>query len=453
MKKINFGRLVQLVVVYGVGLLISLMVLMSAGCGGGGGGGGDTSETTDEAYPPWDVPYAPASDAIADQNDFVYRLMRDVYLWYDKVPEGIDPAAFDSPEQLLDAIKYKTLDRWSFIELKSVVDAYYGEGQYYGLGIKLGYDQDNNVRIALVYPDSPADIHGLVRGDKILEINGQEVDDIDDVENNLQNINIIKIQKIDNTINSIVISNDYFTIPSVYTKKILTNNGKKIGYLMFLGFIEPAQNDLQNAFAYFQNEGIDELIVDLRYNGGGLVKIAKELGSLISGRGDDDIFYKYRYNNKYQLYNSPVRFTTYAESLHLNRIIFLTTEQTASASELVINGLKPYMDVITIGSTTHGKPVGMCRYEFADKVIYPITFSLVNVNDEGDYYDGISPVCSAEDELTVALGNATEDMLETALFYIQNGTCPPQTEALARAVSVEHKRVELKGFRQVVGAF
>jgi NADPH:quinone reductase-like Zn-dependent oxidoreductase len=174
------------------------------------------------------------------------------------------------------------------------------------------------------------------------------------------------------------------------------------------------------------------------------------LASLISGLDNSYIFAKFIHNDKYSDYNFDERFQSLTESVGLDRVVVLTTSSTCSASELLINSLKPYIEVITIDSTTCGKPVGMYPQDFCDKVISAINFEVRNANNEGGYFDGISPRCKAIDNLTVDLGNEAEDMLNEALYYLQNGDCSP-TEPMITNIKV--KELKLTGFTREIGAF
>ncbi len=232
---------------------------------------------------------------------------------------------------------------------------------------------------------------------------------------------------------------------------------------MFQSFIENSEEELNIAFKEFNDEGIDELILDLRYNGGGRLDIANHLASLITGNENkDEIFSKFQHNNKYSQLDSE---KVYKLSSPLNRLVgmsrifVITSEDTASASEAVINSLKPYFnnDVILIGTATHGKPVGMYSFKFYDLVLAPISFKVNNANGEGGYFDGIQPDCISEDDLSQVFGNEEEGSLEAALYYIEKGECPtvPAASAVRRrsVINKDENFNGLKGFRREIGAY
>jgi C-terminal peptidase prc len=386
--------------------------------------------------------------------------MKDVYYWYDKVPDDVNLNNYSSLEDLLETLKYSALDKWSYISSKEDDYNYFEEGQYIGIGIKLKYDDDNNVRISLVYKNSPAYNAKLQRGDIILSINGKSVDEIENQNlwssifgEDKEGVEVnLTVKKLNGNIENLSLKKDIVNINSVYLTKIFEIDNKKIGYLVFLTFIEPSYDELKQAFKTFKEEGIDELVLDLRYNTGGRLHIADELASLITVN-EDSLFLKFLYNDKYSEYNFYYKLYTLDESLGLNRVVVLTTSSTCSASESVINGLKPYVDVITIGSTSCGKPVGMNPVKFCDKVMSAITFEVKNALDEGEYFNGILPVCKANDDLNVSLGDLNESMLKEAVYYLVNDKC--STTILAKKIRpvFHEKKININGLKSQINAF
>ncbi|MFT7251483.1 MAG: carboxyl-terminal processing protease, partial [Flavobacterium sp.] len=220
---------------------------------------------------------------------------------------------------------------------------------------------------------------------------------------------------------------------------------KKVGYLMYNGFYSTYENELNNAFAYFQGEGITHLVLDLRYNSGGSVNVATKLASMITGQFSNQIFAKQEWNEKRMNYYNSVnpdallnKFTNTLSngnginSLSLTKIYVLTTQSTASASELIINSLKPYIDVIQIGDVTVGKNVGSItiydsptfRKENVNPnhkyAMQPIVLKVLNKNGVGEYSNGILPnVTFTENYGSLGvLGDNTEPLLNLALSYI-----------------------------------
>jgi carboxyl-terminal processing protease len=197
--------------------------------------------------------------------------------------------------------------------------------------------------------------------------------------------------------------------------------------------------------------GIDELILDLRYNGGGRTHVAGFLSELIAGdHVDEEIFVKYLHNDKFSDWDWVSEFSKPENALNLTRVVIITTASTCSASELVINSLKPFVNVVLVGTTTCGKPVGMHGYDFGDKHISPIEFQGVNALGAGEYFDGIVPTCSSDDDLTKLFGDSEESSLGEALHYLTQGSCTVKRTLKALA---PRKEIRLHGFRREIGAF
>jgi C-terminal processing protease CtpA/Prc len=183
--------------------------------------------------------------------------------------------------------------------------------------------------------------------------------------------------------------------------------------------------DLTSAVQTFVQQGASELVLDLRYNGGGDVATSRDLASLIAGaRVAGQTFVQLRYNDKNQASNQTYAFNAPSTSIpNLPRVFVIVTGSTASASELVINGLKPFMNVVLIGSTTYGKPYGFAPYDYCGTTYNAVNFDAVNSAGVGGYTSGFEPTCPVADDLDHPLGDPNELDLKTALGYISTGTC------------------------------
>jgi len=198
--------------------------------------------------------------------------------------------------------------------------------------------------------------------------------------------------------------------------------------------------------------GASELVIDLRYNGGGLVDVAVHLGSLVGGRRTEGlVFAEFRHNDKNTARDEILRFVEAAHALSLSRLFVITTRASASASELVINSLRPHLPVVVIGDATYGKPVGQYGFNFCDKVLAPVSFALVNADGQGDYFGGIAPDCRAGDDVEHDLGAGGEASLAEAFHFMRTGSCSAASLTTALRASVSPRQTT--GWQSVVNAY
>jgi C-terminal processing protease CtpA/Prc len=243
------------------------------------------------------------------------------------------------------------------------------------------------------------------------------------------------------------------TIPTVSATQVYSPDGREVGYVFFRNFVTPSYAALDEAFSEFRARGVRDLVLDLRYNGGGLVGVAQHLASLIGGpRTDGQVFAEYFHNDKNVARNRVMRFEPRSHALGLERLIVITTHDSASASELVINALKPFMPVFVIGSRTFGKPVGQYQVNFCDKTLAPVSFALRNANGEGDFFGGIPPSCPAADGLDHPIGDAREASLHEALTVVATGRCSGMQPAVLQREEREPATMPAKGWQSVVNA-
>jgi carboxyl-terminal processing protease len=245
------------------------------------------------------------------------------------------------------------------------------------------------------------------------------------------------------------------TQPSVGLTSVIDVGGRKVGYVLFESFIDTSNALLDQAFATFVSQGVTELVIDERYNGGGEVSVAQHLASLIAGNGfSGRNLGTLTFNDKHQNQNQSYSFQTVANALNLTQVFFITTQATASASEFTINSLVPYVHVVTVGSATFGKPVGENGFNVCTNVLYPITFKITNAAGHGDYFSGLPATCAAADDRTHALGDPAETSLATALGYVRHGTCGATAQAEAENAAERSLRPPPRyGWRQLVNAY
>ncbi|MEM9386522.1 MAG: S41 family peptidase [Pseudomonadota bacterium] len=425
MKRIVCGRRVTM-------LLGALGAAVLAACGGGGA-----------SAPTPDVEAQAGSCSDDDQKQFVLDVMRDIYFWVDDLDGNVDIDAFASPEALLEElVSVQPLDRFSFIGSAAADDAFFSDSQFIGVGLGLSTREDR-VFITQVFGDGPAAATGLTRGDELLRINGIDVADAlagdgigaafgDDAIGVMVELRARRTAS--DEITDEVLFKDLVTIEPIPASTILDLDGTPVGYVVFRDFVNPAFDALGEAFGDFAAAGVTQLILDLRYNGGGLISVSEFLGDLLAGGLAGSTYYSREHNDANTEFDFSVDFVDQANALTLDSLIIITTRGTASASELVINGVTPYRQVTLVGDTTFGKPIGQYGYEFCDKILRPASFVVANSLGNSDYYDGFAPDCAANDDLTRALGDPQEAMLSEALDVLRNGTC---TTPFAKAADAQ----------------
>lgn len=386
----------------------------------------------------------PSSCTTTSQNIWVRDQLNTYYYWYQFLPGNVSPANFTSPEAYLEAVRYRPIDNaYSYITSAAANAAFYDDSQFIGFGFRQAASE-SEITILQVYDDSPALEAGLSRGDRITHVNGQSVSAM--VANGTigsafgaTEIGVaadVTIVKPSGEQRSARMVKRLVTIPTVSSTRVVEVDGRRVGYLTFQNFVKPSVAALNDAFTALKAAGATELILDLRYNGGGLVDVAVHLGSLIGGaRTSGQVMINYVHNDKIgPLLNKTTRFNQAPEqALNLQRLFVITTRSSASASEVIINALRPYMPVTIIGDTTYGKPVGQYGLNFCDKVLVPVAFSLKNVNHEGDFFDGIPANCPAADDVSRQLGDTAEASFAEALTFIRTGACSARAEQAWRA--------------------
>jgi len=388
---------------------------------------------------------------------FLTRLMHDEYLWREHVGEARAEGADQSLNQLLDRLKYKERDRWSYL-VTAEEDRAWRKGIYRGIGVRWKED-GTSWTVAYVHPGSPAERAGVRRGDELIEINGLSLAEIEKTNQwgtaiRQDRENDLIFAKPDGARWSVNVRKQEMQVRGVFQRDVIRSPEQVVGYLVFNQFIAPSKLDLIEAFAAFRADGITELVLDLRYNGGGEVEVASVLAGLIGGsRTAGQVFARLKFNRRYGFEEAVVM--RGGARPGLARLVVITSGGTCSASEAVINGLRPYLEVITIGSPTCGKPVGMRSIPFRGYMIHPINFEVVNARNEGGYFDGLQPTCAARDDLRHALGDPREESLGKALYYLRHGRCPlqPQARRAGDRRTQTEREPGLTGFRQEVGAF
>lgn len=422
-------------------------------------------------------------------RDSVYLYTREDYYWSDAIPAyatfnpraisgSTDLAALTNEVNLLSQYKINPATsqpyeysansigtaKYSFIDGGGVAATLSGVSGDFGFGIF--YNTATDLRIKYVNPGSPADVAGIKRGYQITSINGSTAITYDGG----TNLNfVVNAYSNNNTISLVLTRPDGTTLtaslnvatythnPVLLAKVIDAGNGKKAGYLVFNQFVSPsvAGPKLDAAFATFKSAGITDLIVDLRYNGGGYVETAQYLDNLIApASASGKVMYNSYFNSTLQagketllknqvrkdasgksynyaqidfsLAGNVVNFGT-THPLALSNVYFIVTGATASASELTINNLRPYLNVQLIGTTSYGKPVGFFDININKYQLYVPEFETKNALGGGGYYTGMKPGTAdypgyyGQDDVTKDFGDPAEKLLANALSYISAG--------------------------------
>ena len=408
-------------------------------------------------------------------EDFIYRGMDEIYLYKPDIPELADDyfanddeyyeylVAWDSPADLFYSGMVASQDRFSYItdDYIELENSFSGISQTTGVDYRLyRFSNSNDVFgvVRYIVPGSNAEGTAIERGDLFTEVNGESLT-VSNYASLLSSPSVtftlaeINDNMVSNTGEEVTIATSEVTENPVLIQEVLEVEGLKIGYLMYNSFVADFDQQLNNAFAYFASENIEHLVLDLRYNGGGRVSSATALASMITGSYTGEIFAKQQWNEDYQNYflaTDPDRLFNYftdelqggtaLNQLNLTDLYVIGTSSTASASELVINGLKPYIDVYLIGNTTTGKSqASVTLYDSSNfgrtnanpnhtYAIQPLVYESVNADDIVVPYDGIDPDVEIEESLSNlgVLGDASEPMLAAAINAITGNTAAVQ---------------------------
>ncbi len=382
-------------------------------------------------------------------KDSALLYARDLYLWHSQIPATFNAQTYGDPNKIMEAIRTHSqepgfsapVDRWSFAyKQKDWNNVSSGISQDFGLNIFFRASDD--LRVKLVEKASPAGRAGIHRGWRITKINGSSnisTSNTDFLVKNVfeSNSTAFTFQKPDGTTSDITLNGATYQEHPIILDSVYTSNGKKVGYLAFnsfLGDTTEIYNNFQRLFSRFSSQNVQDVIVDLRYNGGGYVNVQEKLANyLVNAGGNGNIMMTQKFNDKYTKLNSTTRFKKLG-GLNLNRVFFIVSNNTASASELLINNLKPYMEVKVVGpANTYGKPVGFFPLPVGDWYVFPVSFRTINKNGEGSYFNGISLDNKVADGLDKDWGDVSEACLASALKYINSGSfVTPSTESSVR---------------------
>ena len=396
-------------------------------------------------------------------EDFIWEALNTYYYWQDSVPDLADNrfnsqksyASFlsrfnENQEQLFESLLFDK-DRFSWIvsdytalenQLRRV---YTTSGMILGLE-RIGESNELFADVRSVLPDSDASEKKIKRGDLFLSINNEELtmDNYRDLLSSDAELFSIQLAQISGqTVTPTGISVDLVKAEiqenPIHIHKLIELNNAKIGYLMYNGFVADFDDQLESAFAEFQTQGINQLVIDLRYNRGGRTSSSIKLASMITGQFSGEVFAQTQHNDKLSSLNEDYLFEATAAQLKMDRLYVISSAETASASELLINGLSPYIDVVLIGDDTTGKNVGSYSiYDWIDDegnrnprhtwAMQPITFKIANSEGFADFENGLQADYRLQEDVANLgfLGEIDEPLLEKTLEVM--GVLPPKSE-------------------------
>lgn len=392
-----------------------------------------------------------ATCSVEDQNQRFFNYMKEDYFWADQLQDSIDPEAFDDVYAVLEELRVPE-DRYSYILTEEEYEQLFVNATYFGFGFSMEQVSDSEVKIRFVYNDSPAATAGIERADELIAIDDVPIAELiasgefdDALGPNEEGLSKkLTWEKPDGTEQTDVLSKvEVETNTVMGAQTTVLDNGDTAGYFTLDSFINRTGSDLNEAFDLFANEGVDHLIIDVRYNGGGLIRYANQTSSQAAGNNVlGETFLTYRFNEQNSDKNETLQFEIIdgTQQLDLDTVYVLTTGSSCSSSEIIINSLKPYVNVVTIGENTCGKPVGQQPEQLCDKVTFAINFETVNAEGEGQYYDGLAPTCEVEDQIIADWGSEQDPLTGAAYSYIETGSCPATASASAETKKSAQQR-------------
>jgi C-terminal processing protease CtpA/Prc len=365
-------------------------------------------------------------------RDTLYQKMNQWYYWYDKMP-AVKKEDYTDPYKLLEALRYKELDKSSYV---IDYDTYMAQMQGTSVthGIRIALDESKNARIAMIYRNSPLYASGVRRSWIIKTINGNDIADIlfrNDSKKLAEVLgpstagvtNVFLFSPPGQADITITSTKSLFTVNTVLLfDTIHLSKGSIAGHLVLSAFGGSTSDELKTAFAFFKANNVSDFILDLRYNGGGLISGARELASYIAGSSlTGSVFAKMLYNDKNQNSNKTWSFISTQSPLAVSKLVVITTRSTSGAGETVINGLSPNITVVSVGDTTAGDPATLNGWPCLKKYYFwLVTSKIVNSLDQ-DFYDGFPPDKREVDDITREFDNRQEKCLKEAIQYLETG--------------------------------
>jgi C-terminal processing protease CtpA/Prc len=426
------------------------------------------------------LPFPDKGGSSLHEKHFLRSWSFETYLWIEDLSD-INPGNNDTPQRYFERFKsIKTTvsgslkDNFHFYEPTEQQEAWNAGITYgYGLNLKVNWYLPRAINVSYTDAGSPAANKGIKRGAKIIAIDGVQIDDLDIdwlvnalYPSKANAVHEFSIQDVGSSITrKVTLESGTLPTDSVSVAKAIEHNGSKVGYMQFNTFIPDAQDQWVEAINSLKTAGVSDLILDLRYNGGGYISVAAQVGYMIAGSNTNNkVFYQDVANSKMPkeqpwgfvdtgLYGLNKSLTL--PTLNLQRVYVLATRGTCSASELVINSLRGIgVSVYLIGDTTCGKPYGFLPQPNCGTTYYTIQFKAINAKGFGEYSDGFIPSttdngldkvkgCKVADDLQHELGDPNEALLAAALQLRATGSCPTAVSGRQQKLSAEQYTGEL----------
>lgn len=411
-----------------------LAVVLLAGLAGCGGGGGS------------DVPQGSAQCDLDSQKTWLRGYMRDWYYWSGSAPDPA-PTGYPTLAAYFGALKFTGYPRygtepWSYFQDTASYNQFFAEGRTLGYGLFVnGSERQLPLKVRLTEPRSPAAAAGLLRGDTIVSINGVPAAELINgdfavLDPARAGDRITVVVDTAGGRRTVVLTAAEFELTPVPTARVLeVGDGRRAGYLVVKDFITQAESPVAAALADFRAAGASELIIDLRYNGGGRISTATQLASQVIGaQQSGQLFTTLKYNAAHQGSNRNFTFAQ-APGPAFPRVVVLTGSRTCSAAELLVNGLAPYAEVVTVGGTSCGKPFGFNPLASCENTFSVVNFRAVNARGLADYDAGLAPDCPLADDFERALGDPAETLTAAALGVLRSGSCPVAAASRSAAMA------------------